>query len=57
VALEEIGSFECVMELILCSCIKCGCMGCLGMLNGGGWVVFIAERKIASTFPIIDFDV
>jgi hypothetical protein len=36
-ALEEIGSFECVLELILCSCIECVRVEGLDVLNGGGW--------------------
>jgi hypothetical protein len=36
-ALEEIGSFECVLELILCYCIECVRVEGLDVLNGGGW--------------------
>jgi hypothetical protein len=36
-ALDEIGSFECVLEWIASSCIECVCVECLGVLNGGGW--------------------
>jgi hypothetical protein len=37
VELEEIGSFECVLELILCSCIECVRVEGLDVRNGGGW--------------------
>jgi hypothetical protein len=46
VALEDIGSFECVLELILCSCIECEIVEGLDALNGGGWGVFIGRNHI-----------
>jgi hypothetical protein len=46
VALEEIGSSECVSELILCSCIECVRVECLDALNGGVWGVFIGPNHI-----------
>jgi hypothetical protein len=48
VALEEIGSFECVLELILCSCIKCVRVEGMDVLNRGGWGVFIGPNPISS---------
>jgi hypothetical protein len=40
VALEEIGSFECVLELILYSYIECVRVEGLDVLNGGGWGIY-----------------
>jgi hypothetical protein len=48
VALEEIGSFECVLELILCSCIECVRVEGLNVLNGGGWGCIYSPNPISS---------
>jgi hypothetical protein len=48
VALEEIGSFECVLELILCSYIECVRVEGLDVLNGGGWGCIYSPNPIFS---------
>jgi hypothetical protein len=53
VELGEIGSFDCVLEWIASSCIECERLECLGELNGGGWVVFIATNHFLVIAPIL----
>jgi hypothetical protein len=55
--LERIGSFECALEWIPCSSIESVCVECLGLLNGSGWVVFIATNHflvVGSFLPPAD---
>jgi hypothetical protein len=53
VKLGEIGSFDCVLEWIASSCIECRGLECLGEVNGGGWVVFIATNHFLAVAPIL----
>jgi hypothetical protein len=53
VELREIGSFDCVFEWIASSCIECEGLECLVVLNGGGWVVFIAPNHFLAVAPFL----
>jgi hypothetical protein len=46
--LERFGSFECVLEWIVCSCIECVWVECLGVLNGGGWGWIYSHQPLPS---------
>jgi hypothetical protein len=53
VELGEIGGFDCVLEWIASSCIECEGLECLGLMNGGGWVVFIAPNHFLAVAPFL----
>jgi hypothetical protein len=46
--LEEIGSFECVLEWIASSCIECVWVEGLDVLNGGGWGCIYSHQSLPS---------
>jgi hypothetical protein len=48
VELGEIGSFDCVLEWIASSCIECGRLECLGIVNGGGWGCIYSPQPLPS---------
>jgi hypothetical protein len=48
VKLGEIGSFDCVFELIASSCIECEGLECLVEVNGGGWGCIYSPQPLPS---------
>jgi hypothetical protein len=48
VELGEIGGFDCVLEWIVCSCIECERLECLGEVNGGGWGGIYSPQPLPS---------
>jgi hypothetical protein len=48
VELGEIGSFDCVLEWIASSCIKCERLECLVEVNGGGWGCIYIPQPLPS---------
>jgi hypothetical protein len=48
VELGEIGGFDCVLEWIASSCIECGRLECLDVLNRGGWGCIYSPRPLPS---------
>jgi hypothetical protein len=46
--LGEIGSFDCVLEWIVSSCIECEGLECLGEVNGGGWDCIYSPQPLPS---------
>jgi hypothetical protein len=53
VELGEIGCFDSVLEWIASSCIECERLECLSVVNGGGWVVFIAPNHFLVVAPFL----
>jgi hypothetical protein len=52
VELGEIGSFDCVFEWIVSSCIECERLECLGEVNGGGWGCIYSPQPLPSRYPL-----
>jgi hypothetical protein len=48
VELGEIGSFDCVLEWIVSSCIECERLECFCLVNGGGWGCIYSPQPLPS---------